>query len=239
MLAGGAAAQTFDRAEPSGSRARAQTGERTEGLLGRSRSEMIRDLDVADEDAARTRTRTRRVERIPQGRCTITVPLSRLSAEAAVRLGWCLMEADRPMQAVPAFTHAIEFGDAATRQEAAYGKTLALLRKTVTDQAAVAATDAPQSRQRNAEVGANILEQRALAAFREERYIETILHLEERERLAPMQTDLMALKAYAYLRTGHSDDAVRIFRALERAGIPEGAEGINAVNAALGLVRPE
>ena len=53
----------------------------------------------------------------------------------------------------------------ATRQEAAYGRTLAFLRKTVTDQAGVAATDAPQSRQRNAEVGTVILEQRALAAF--------------------------------------------------------------------------
>jgi tetratricopeptide (TPR) repeat protein len=238
-LGNGAAAQSFDRTEGSGSRLREQTGERTEGLLGRSRSETIEDGDLTDEGARRTRSRAQRADRIPQGRCTISVPLSRLSAQAAVRLGWCLMDADRPMQAVPAFTHAVEFGDAAIRQEAAYGKTLALLRKTVTDQAGVAATDAPQSRQRNAEVGANILEQRALAAFREERYVETILHLEERERLAPMQTDLLALKGYAYLRTGHPEDATRIFRALERAGIPEGAEGVNAVNAALGLVRAE
>ena len=240
-LGHGAAAQPLDRADTLGSRLRDRTGERTEGLLGRSRSETIDDGEITDPEVRRPRApaRTRQAERIVPGRCTLSTPISRLSAQAAVRLGWCLMEADRPMQAVPAFTHALEFGDAATRQEAAYGRTLAFLRKTVTDQAGVAATDAPQSRQRNAELGTTILEQRALAAFREERYIETLLHLEERERLAPMQTDLMTLKGYAYLRAGQSDDAARVFRALERAGIPEGAEGVNAVNAALGLLRSE
>ncbi len=236
-IAGGAAAQPFNRSDEFGNRLREGSGERTEGLLGRSRSQTIEDSEITDPDARRSRTRTRQAERIVPGRCTLSTPISRLSAQAALRLGWCLMDADRPMQAVPAFTHALEFGDAATRQEAAYGRTLAFLRKTVTDQAGVAATDAPQSRQRNAELGTSILEQRALAAFRDERYVETILHLEERERLAPMQTDLMTLKGYAYLRAGRSDDAARIFRALERAGVPEGAEGVNAVNAALGLLR--
>ncbi|HEX2552139.1 MAG TPA: hypothetical protein VHL98_00460 [Microvirga sp.] len=238
-LGSGAAAQSYDRAEGFGSRIRERSGERTEGLLGRSRSDMSAQGDFADEEEPRPRprTRTRQAERIVPGRCTLSGPLNRLSVEAALRLGWCLMDADRPMQAVPAFTHVLEIGDAAARQEAAYGRTLAFLRKTVTDQAGVAATDAPQSRQRNAELGTVILEQRALAAFREARYVETILHLEDRERLAPMQTDLMALKGYAYLRSGHPDEATRIFRALERAGIPEGAEGVHAVRAALSLVR--
>ena len=239
---GSAMAQSYDRSAGSGSRLRESTGERVEGLLGRSRAGTLGGSeDLADEDAprARPRERSRVVNRAPPGLCTLSTPLRQLSPQAAVRLGWCLMDADRPMQAAPAFAHAIEFGDARTRQEAAYGRTLALLRKTVTDEAGVSATEAPQSRQRNAELGATLLEQRALAAFRDGRFVETILHLDDRERLGPMQSDLMVLKGYAYLKAGQSEDAARIFRALERAGIPEGAAGVNAVNAALGLVRSD
>jgi hypothetical protein len=235
----GAMAQSY---EGSVSRSRDGTGGRVEGLLGRSRSDLLGGPDdLADDEAPRERPRNRPrvVNPAPPGLCTLSTPLRRLSPQAAVRLGWCLMDADRPMQAAPAFAHAVEFGDDRTRQEAAYGRTLALLRKTVTDQAGVSATDAPQSRQRNAELGANLLEQRALAAFRDGRFVETILHLDNRERLGPMQSDLLVLKGYAYLKVGQSEDANRIFRALERAGVPEGAAGLNAVNLALGLMRSE
>lgn len=181
-------------------------------------------------------SRAMRTAAVPAGLCG-SRPVRTLSAIAALRLAWCLMEADRPLQAVPAFTQAVELGDPATRQEASYGRTLAYLRKDLTAEAAVAAADAPQSRQRNAEVGSTILEQRALAAFRDGRYAETVLHLDDRTRYAPEQTDLMVLRAFAYLRLGRSSDAERMFRAIERAGVPEGAAGLNTIQESLGLVR--
>jgi tetratricopeptide (TPR) repeat protein len=174
------------------------------------------------------------------GRCVASRPVRTMSAQAALSLGWCLMEANRPLQAVPAFDRALEMGDAATRQQAAYGKTLAYLRKDLTAHASVAATDAPQSRQRNAEVGAVILEQRALAAFRDGRYVEAIFALEDRTRLAPEQNDLLLMRGYSYLRLGRFDDATRTFRAVQRAGlVAEGGAGLNAVLQATGVIRGE
>ena len=144
------------------------------------------------------------------------------------------------MQAAPAFDRVLEIGDPGQRQEAAYGKTLAYLRKGITADAAVAATEAPQSRQRNAEVGAVILEQRALAAVRAERYTEAILALEERTRLAPEQNDLLVLRGYSHLKLGQYTDAERVFRAVQRAGrVAEGSAGLTAVLEATGAIRSE
>jgi Flp pilus assembly protein TadD len=148
------------------------------------------------------------------------------------------MEADRPLEAAPAFQQAAELGDARIRQEAAYGRTLAYLRKDLTAQASVAATDAPQSRQRNAELSATILAQRALAAFRDGRYVEAILALDDRARFAPEQNDLLILRGYSYLRLGRSTDAETIFRAVQRTGgSDEATAGLAAVAEASGQFR--
>jgi tetratricopeptide (TPR) repeat protein len=197
--------------------------------------------DSRPEDGRRpARTERPAAIRVADGRCTTSRSVAALPAASALTLAWCLMEADRPLQAAPAFERVLEVGDAGQRQEAAYGKTLAYLRKGLTADAAVAATDAPQSRQRNAEVGAVILEQRALAAFRDERYVETILALEERTRLAPEQNDLLLLRGYSHLRLGQYDDAERVFRAVQRAGlVAEGGAGLTAVLQATGVIRTE
>src|SRR5690606_27670547 len=52
---------------------------------------------------------------------------ARLSPGAALTLGWCLMEIDRPLEAVAAFDQAFKNGSSRTREEAAYGKSLAYL----------------------------------------------------------------------------------------------------------------
>lgn len=156
-----------------------------------------------------------------------------LSADAALTLGWCLMEIDRPLEAVAAFDQAVRNGSPRTREEAAYGKTLAYLRKNLTGQAAVAAAETPQTGPRRTELQATILAQRALAAYRDGRYAETILALGERARIVPEQTDLMVIKGWAYLKLGRFDDAEQIFRAAYRTGSSrDAAAGLNAVRAA-------
>jgi tetratricopeptide (TPR) repeat protein len=153
-----------------------------------------------------------------------------LSADAAVTLGWCLMEINRPLEAVAAFDQAVATGSPSTREEAAYGKTLAYLRKDLTSQAAIAAAEAPQTGQRRTELQATILAQRAIAAYRDGRFMEVILSLGERGRIVPEQNDLMLIKGWSYFKLGRYRDAEQIFRAVHRTGFSEEASvGLNAV----------
>jgi tetratricopeptide (TPR) repeat protein len=162
--------------------------------------------------------------------CAVTRSPRNLSAGAALTLGWCLMGLNRPLEAVAAFDQAIETGSAAMREEAGYGKTLAYLRKDMTAEAAIAAAQAPQTSPRRVELQATILAQRAVAAYRDGRYAETILMLGERNRIVPEQNDLMLIKGWSYLKLGRYQDAERIFRAVQRTGFSEEANvGLNAV----------
>jgi tetratricopeptide (TPR) repeat protein len=157
-----------------------------------------------------------------------------LPAAGALALGWCLMDLNRPMEAVTAFDQAIKRGSAATKQDAAYGKSLAYLRKDLTREAAVAAAEAPQDRQRQTDLNATILSQRALAAYRDGRFTEAILALNERSRVVPEQNDLMIIRGYAYYKLGRYTDAERVFRAVLRTGSSEdAAAGLNVVQEAI------
>jgi tetratricopeptide (TPR) repeat protein len=162
--------------------------------------------------------------------CTVTRSASSLSPGAALNLGWCLMELNRPMEAVSAFDEAVRRGTGQAREEAAYGKSLAYLRKDLTAEAAVAAAQAPQTAERRRELTASILSQRALGAYREGRWAEVILTLGERNRVVPEQTDLMMLRGWSYFKLGRYKDAERIFRAVYRTGSSEEASvGLNAI----------
>ncbi|WP_210495859.1 tetratricopeptide repeat protein [Microvirga antarctica] len=162
--------------------------------------------------------------------CTVTRNPTSLAPGAALTLGWCLMELNRPMEAASAFDEAVKRGEGQTREEAAYGKTLAYLRKDLTAEAAVAAAEAPQSADRRRELNASILSQRALGAYREGRWMEVILALGERSRVVPEQTDLMLLRGWSYFKLGRYNDAERIFRSVQRTGYSDEANvGLNAV----------
>lgn len=152
----------------------------------------------------------------------------------ALALGWCLMDLNRPLEAVNAFDQAIQRGPPATKQEAAYGKSLAYLRKDLTREAALAAAEAPQEPKRQVELNATILAQRALAAYRDGRYTEALLALGERDRLVPEQNDLMVIRGYAYFKLGRYDDALKIFQAVQRTGhSDEASAGIANIQEAL------
>jgi tetratricopeptide (TPR) repeat protein len=159
-------------------------------------------------------------------------PIATLSADAATRLGWCFMEVDRPFEASKAFARGIEIGSGRTRTDAAYGKSLADLRSGLTKDAAVAAAEAPQPVGRQIELTIAILAQRANAAFADGRYMETIIALDERARVAPEQNDLLVLRGFAYFKMGRLRDAQRIFQAVADTGYPDGMKGLAAVAAA-------
>lgn len=152
-----------------------------------------------------------------------------LSAQAALQRAWCLMDADRPMEAVPAFAVALERGGETTRRDAAWGKSLAYLRLELVDNAAVAAVAAPQDAQRANELQTAILAQRAVGAFERGRFVEALLALDQRAQIAPERIDLMVLRGYAYLNLNRMADARRIFQAVAGTGNRDGLRGLAEV----------
>lgn len=164
-------------------------------------------------------------------RCGGTAPVHTLSPQAALPRGWCLMDLNRPVEAAAAFNIALRSSNADVRSDAAYGASLANLRSGVTNHAAVAATAAAQPADRQIDLTVDILTQQALAAYAEGRYVETIIALDERDTLAPMQNDLMVLRGFAYLKYGRVADAKRIFQAAAATGLPDAIRGLAEVQA--------
>lgn len=154
-----------------------------------------------------------------------------LSPQAALNRAWCLMDINRPLEAAAAFDIALR-GSGATRSDAAYGQSLAYLRAGLNDMAAIASTKAPMSSKRSAEIRTALLEQRALAAFENQRYGETLGLLEERARIAPERVNLLVLRGYAYLKLHRFADAEQVFRAAAATGDREALKGLGALQQA-------
>lgn len=165
----------------------------------------------------------------PHG-CAGTIHPSTLSAQGALDRGWCLMDANRPLEAADAFERALATTDGQARSDAAYGQSLAYLRAGLVDDAAVAAAKAPQQRRRVAELQSSILAERALGAFENGRYVEALIALDQRAQIAPERIDLMVLRGYAYLNLNRREDARRIFEAAAGTGSRDALKGLAAVN---------
>lgn len=161
----------------------------------------------------------------------------RVSPEEGLARGWCLLELNRPLEAINAFDIAVRDGAGRTAEDAAYGKSLAYMRLGLTNEAQVAAIETPQPPARAVTLSADLLAQRAIAAYRDARYVEAILALDERSRLAPEQQDLMSIRAWSYYHLRDFVSARRIFTALRDAGYPEAGAGIDAILAVTRQVR--
>jgi len=162
--------------------------------------------------------------------CTTTISPRSLSPEQALQRGWCLMELNRPAEAAAAFEVGLESAAPATRRDSAYGQSLAYMRLGLGDEAAVAATKAPLDQARSIELQTALLAAQATSAFEARRYNETLMALDELERIAAPRVDLMVLRGYAYLKLKRTGDAERVFKAAA-------ATGDHAARKALGQLR--
>lgn len=144
-----------------------------------------------------------------------------LSAMSALTRGWCLMELNRPIEAADAFDVALRTSYGQVAQDAAYGKTLAYLRAGLTDQAAASAAQTSQAVPRAIELKTEILTQRAIGSYNDGRYVETLLMLDERSRIAPEQNDLMMMRGWSYFHLRRWNDAKTIFVAVAGTGSRE------------------
>lgn len=165
----------------------------------------------------------------PQG-CSAHLDARQLSPEAALRRAWCLMDAQRPVEAVQAFERAVTSSAQRTRQDAAWGQSLAYLQLEMVDHAAVAAIAVPQDAQRANELQTAILAQRAAGAFERGRYVEALLALDQRAQIAPERIDLMVVRGYAYLNLNRLADARRVFQAVAGTGNRDGLRGLAEVD---------
>ncbi|PTE10119.1 tetratricopeptide repeat protein [Mesorhizobium helmanticense] len=160
--------------------------------------------------------------------CSSTIDPASLAPAAALTRGWCLMEANRPVEAAVAFEIALG-GSGKTRSDAAYGQSLAYLRAGLSDMAAVAASKAPLDADRRVQVQTALLEAQATTAFDQGRYVEVLMALDERSRIAPERTGLMVLRGYAYLKLRRFGDAEQVFRAAAGTGNRDALKGLNDV----------
>ncbi|MBB4167403.1 cellulose synthase [Rhizobium sp. BK538] len=181
-------------------------------------------VEASRQPAMQTVT-VRRSARQVRG-CTTTINAQLLDPETALSRGWCLMDLNRPMEAVKAFEAALASPNRKTREDAAYGQSLAYLRAGLSNNAAVAATRAPQPQQRATELQVAILADRALAAFDAKRYREALIFLDQRAQLQQEPIDLMVLRGYAYLSMKMYGDAERIFTAAAATGSKDANRGL-------------
>jgi len=170
-------------------------------------------------------TRPRRTVTVSRG-CKSTINPQTLAPEAALTRGWCLMELNRPMEAAAAFEVGMLGSSAKTREDAAYGQSLAYLRAGLASKAAVSAIKAPQDRKRAFELQQAILADKAVAAFDAGRSREALLVLDQLKQLGPERTDLLSLRGYAYLRLKRYADARQVFEALAAIGNRDGQRGL-------------
>ena len=187
-----------------------------------SRKQARRPAQAQREASAASRSRS----------CAAYPDPQRLPPQQALDLGWCLMETNRPAEALKAFESAIEGGQSTVKSDAAYGQSLAYLRMGLTDHAAVSATKSGMDRPRATELQVSILADRAVSAFQSKRYAETLLLLDQRSRLADERADLMVLRGYSYLAMRRYGDAAQIFESLTSIGNKDGIRGLAAVRAA-------
>ncbi|MGO7749740.1 cellulose synthase [Rhizobium ruizarguesonis] len=178
--------------------------------------------------AAKPAMETATVQRGPRQTrgCSTTIDAEQLEPTDALSRGWCLMDINRPMEAISAFEAALQSPTRKVREDAAYGQSLAYLRAGLSGNAAVAATKAPQNRQRAAELQVAILADRALSAFDAGRYRETLIYLDQRAQLQQERIDLMVLRGYCYLNLKMYGDATRIFEAAAATGSRDAARGL-------------
>jgi tetratricopeptide (TPR) repeat protein len=146
------------------------------------------------------------------GAC-IGVLSGRLSPDASLTRGWCLLGLKRTTEAKSAFSAALA-GGGKTRADAAYGLALTLLRAKMTDDAQSVISLYPLTPARDKEIKLEIYWQKARSAFDQKQYQQTLNALNARLALTPEPADMTQLRAWSQYNLGHIDEAHQIFERL-------------------------
>lgn len=167
------------------------------------------------------------------GSCQNYRPPASLSPGGALSHAWCLMNLNRPAQAVDHFARALDSASQATRSDAAYGQALAYIRLGLPDEAAVAAAAAPVSEKRAIELEVAILSQKATSAYGIGDYQMTLALLDARSNYAPERNDLLTLRGWSYFHLKRFRESEQIFEAVAATGYGDAVEGLAAARSSL------
>ncbi len=159
----------------------------------------------------------------------------RLSAADAANKGWCLLNMGRPQEAAASFDRGLQGGLAGRqRDDAAYGKSMALLKNGATAEAGAAAQQGNLDPERRNQLGVEALAQQARAAYKVENFAQTVEILNRRSAFAQETRDLMMLRGWSLLKLGQYDTAKRIFQTVDtQMSTAESQAGITVANRAL------
>lgn len=152
------------------------------------------------------------------GQCRAGADPTRMSASSSLAHGWCMMELNRPFDAIEAFDVALSKGNTAQKKDATYGKSLALMRKGLARQATQTARGADLSAERKQELNTSILSQNALTSFRQGNYRAALQNIELRSRVAPITPDLLTLKGWSHWKLNQRSAARAAWKAAANAG---------------------
>lgn len=167
------------------------------------------------------------------GSCRSYRPPASLSPAGALAHAWCLMDLNRPAQAVDHFGRALDSASQSVRSDAAYGRALAYVRLGLPDEAAVAAAAAPISDKRAIELETSILTLKATSAYGIGDYQLALAMLDARSRYAAERNDLLTLRAWSYYHLKRYREAERIFEAVAATGYGDAVAGLDAARAQL------
>lgn len=139
---------------------------------------------------------------------------NRLAPDLSLIEGWCLMQLRRPSEAALAFDKAMS-GSGKTRQDAAYGKSLAAMASGDVRGAVATATTGITEPSRRAEIGAAALARQAQERFDAEDWRGALLALNQRAAAAPETSDLALLRGWCLWHLGESREARQLFVRLD------------------------
>ena len=144
--------------------------------------------------------------------------------------GWCLLGLDRAAEAAEAFRAARGGARERDASGSAVGEALSLLRVGDTGAAIAAASRSNLSAEQRATVGAQVLGQQAYAAYKAERWRDTMELLNRRAALASETRDLTMLRGWALYQSGDYDDSRQVFTTLDqRLSDPETRKALAVV----------
>ena len=183
---------------------------------------------IAELGGRRGSTRERRaafesdVAPIKRFRATLSeYPARRVTSQGAgagggSALGWRLLNQSRPIEAAQAFESALQTTTGRARQDAAYGRSLALLAAGDTGAAGRSAASIDLNKQQRNEVGVQLLARRAWDAYNADRYAEALHWLDRRAAFAPETRDLIQMRAWCLQRLGRTEQSSAIQSQLDQ-----------------------
>lgn len=158
-----------------------------------------------------------------------------LRPDAQVAKGWCLLGLNHLAEARQAFTAGLA-GGGGKADDAAYGLGLTLLRANLTDDAEALLMQHSLTPLRDRELRAELLWQRARAAFDRKQYRVTLEALNARLQIMPEPVGISQMRAWSHYHLGNLAQSRAIFAQLNQVmADPANTRGIAAINERMGI----